>query len=85
MDVVLFLLFGLFVGILARFIVPGRESGGWVLSMALGVGGSFLGGFLSRMIGVGGGGRTAGFVMSLAGAIILVVAYQMFTRRRAMA
>jgi len=83
MSVILFLIFGLLVGALARLIVPGREPGGWVISMILGVLGSFLGGFLGRALGWYREGEPAGFVMSLLGAVILVVAYHAITRRRA--
>jgi uncharacterized membrane protein YeaQ/YmgE (transglycosylase-associated protein family) len=82
MDFLLFLLFGLVVGALARLIVPGREPGGWIVSMALGVAGAFAGGLLGRMLGFYREGEPAGFVMSLLGAALLVVAYQAFTHRR---
>jgi uncharacterized membrane protein YeaQ/YmgE (transglycosylase-associated protein family) len=83
MSVLLFLLFGLIVGAIARFIVPGREPGGWVISMILGVMGSFLGGFIGRSLGWYRDGEPAGFVMSLLGAVILVAIYHALTRRRA--
>jgi uncharacterized membrane protein YeaQ/YmgE (transglycosylase-associated protein family) len=77
-----FLIFGLVVGALARFIVPGRESGGWLLSLLLGVAGSFAGTFLGRAMGLYREGAPAGFIMSLLGAILLLVAYHAFARRR---
>ena len=49
MSVILFLIFGLIVGALARLIVPGREPGGWLTSLVIGVAGAFLGGFLGRV------------------------------------
>ena len=52
MSVILFLIFGLIVGALARLIVPGREPGGWLTSLVIGVAGSFLGGFLGRVFGL---------------------------------
>ncbi|HEY4012569.1 MAG TPA: GlsB/YeaQ/YmgE family stress response membrane protein [Polyangiaceae bacterium] len=84
MSLLLFLVFGLIVGALARLIVPGREPGGWVVSMLIGVVGSFIGGFLGRAIGLYRNGEAAGFFMSLLGAILLCVAYHAFARRRAM-
>jgi len=51
MHILWFLLFGLVVGILARFIVPGREPGGWVISMLIGVGGAIVGGYFGRVVG----------------------------------
>ena len=85
MQIILFLVFGLIVGAIARFVVPGREPGGWVVSMVLGVVGSFLGGFVGRALNVYRDGEPAGFVMSLLGAIVLVVAYQAIARRRSLA
>jgi uncharacterized membrane protein YeaQ/YmgE (transglycosylase-associated protein family) len=79
---ILFLIFGLVVGALARFIVPGRESGGWLVSLVLGVAGSFAGAFLGRAMGFYREGEPAGFIMSLLGAILLVIAYHAFARRR---
>jgi uncharacterized membrane protein YeaQ/YmgE (transglycosylase-associated protein family) len=85
MQIILFLVFGLIVGAIARFIVPGKDPGGWVISMLLGVAGSCLGGFLGRALSLYREGEPAGFVMSLLGAIILVVAYHAIARRRALA
>jgi uncharacterized membrane protein YeaQ/YmgE (transglycosylase-associated protein family) len=84
MSLILFLVFGLIVGALARLIVPGREPGGWVISMLIGIVGSFVGGFLGRSLGLYRDGEPAGFLMSLLGAVLLVVAYHALTRRRAL-
>jgi uncharacterized membrane protein YeaQ/YmgE (transglycosylase-associated protein family) len=84
-SIILFLLFGLIIGAIARFIVPGREPGGWVVSMVLGVAGSLLGALLGRMLGIYGEGETTGgFFMSLLGAVILVAGYHAFARRRSL-
>ena len=84
MQVILFLVFGLIVGALARVIVPGKEPGGWIISMVLGVVGSFVGGFIGRALNIYHEGEPAGFVMSLLGAILLVAGYH-FVARRALA
>src|SRR5437764_1067049 len=81
MNLLIFLVFGLIVGVVARMIVPGRESGGWPTSLAIGVLGSYLGGYLGPMLGFHGGGRPAGFLMSLLGAIGLLVVYHAVQRR----
>lgn len=76
MHILWFLLFGLVVGTLARFIVPGREPGGWVISMLIGVGGAIVGGYFGRVMGLYREGQPAGFVMSLLAAISMVAAYK---------
>ena len=82
MHFILFLIFGLVVGALARLIVPGREPGGWVVSMILGVVGSFAGGLIGRALGMYQEGEPTGFVMALIGAIIVVAGYHALTNRR---
>jgi uncharacterized membrane protein YeaQ/YmgE (transglycosylase-associated protein family) len=82
MHLLLFLLFGLIVGALARLIVPGKEPGGWIVSMILGVCGSFLGGILGRAVGLYREGESAGFFTSLLGAVVLVAIYHAIGRRR---
>ena len=85
MSIILFLLFGLIVGAIARFVVPGSERGGWVISMVLGVAGSLLGALLGRVLGIYSEGETTGgFFMSLLGAVILVAGYHALARRRAL-
>ncbi len=82
MHLILFLVFGLVIGALARFIVPGKEPGGWVISLLIGVAGSFIGAFLGRGLNMYREGEPAGFVMSLLGAILLTVGYHLIARRR---
>jgi uncharacterized membrane protein YeaQ/YmgE (transglycosylase-associated protein family) len=82
MHLILFLLFGLIVGAIARFLVPGREPGGGLVSMGIGIAGSFLGGFLGRALGLYQEGEPTGFFMALLGAIILVVGYHAVRMRR---
>ena len=82
MHLIVFLIFGLIVGALARFIVPGKESGGWLVSLVLGVVGSIAGAFLGRAMGFYREGEPAGFIMSLVGGILLVIVYDAFARRR---
>jgi uncharacterized membrane protein YeaQ/YmgE (transglycosylase-associated protein family) len=72
----MFLQFGLVVGIVARALIPGRAPGGWLMSMALGIGGSMLGGFIGRAVGLYGSNRGAGFIMSVIGAMLLIALYR---------
>jgi uncharacterized membrane protein YeaQ/YmgE (transglycosylase-associated protein family) len=83
MNVLLFLIFGLVVGVIARWLVPGRESGGWITSIVIGILGSFVGGFLGRTLGVLGSGQTGNFVMSVIGAVVLLAGYHAIAGRGA--
>ncbi len=84
MSLILFLLFGLGVGALARLIVPGKEPGGWLVSMLIGVLGSFVGAMVGRALGMYREGESAGFLMALAGAVLLTFGYQAISHRRLM-
>jgi uncharacterized membrane protein YeaQ/YmgE (transglycosylase-associated protein family) len=72
---------GLIVGALAKLIMPGKDPGGIFITMLLGIAGAFLGTFLGRAIGHYGPDQSAGFIMSLIGALILLAIYH-FIRRR---
>ena len=72
---------GLVVGALAKLIMPGKDPGGILVTMILGIAGSFLGTFLGRMVGHYQEGQSAGFIMSLVGAISLLAIYHFFRRR----
>lgn len=75
------LIVGLIVGALARFLVPGRDPMGCFMTALLGIGGSFLGGFISTLLwGRGEGFQPAGFVLSLIGAVLLLLLYRQFRR-----
>ena len=74
---------GLVIGALAKLIMPGKDPGGILVTMIIGIAGSFLGTFLGRMVGHYQQGQSAGFIMSLIGAIILLAIYHFFRRRQA--
>jgi uncharacterized membrane protein YeaQ/YmgE (transglycosylase-associated protein family) len=74
---------GVIVGALAKLIMPGKDPGGIIITMILGIAGSFLGTFIGRALGMYSQGEAAGFIMSLIGAIILLAIYRMFIGRRA--
>jgi uncharacterized membrane protein YeaQ/YmgE (transglycosylase-associated protein family) len=77
MDVLLWIVFGLVVGIVARLIMPGRDPGGIILTIVLGIVGAMLGGWLGRVMGLYREGEAAGFVMAVVGAIIILGLYRL--------
>ncbi len=82
MGILGWILFGLIVGALAKFVMPGRDPGGIIVTMLLGIAGAVLGGFVGRAMGFYGEGEAAGFVMSFIGAVVLLLLYRMFVGRR---
>ena len=77
MDILLWIVFGLVVGIVAKFIMPGRDPGGIVLTIILGIVGAMLGGWVGRVLGLYREGDAAGFIMAVVGAIIVLALYRL--------
>jgi uncharacterized membrane protein YeaQ/YmgE (transglycosylase-associated protein family) len=77
------IIFGLIVGALAKFVMPGRDPGGFIVTILLGIAGAVLGGFLGRAAGWYGPEDVAGFIMSFLGAILLLWLYRLLVARRA--
>lgn len=76
------IIFGLVVGLIARALMPGRDPGGFLITILLGIAGSVLGGFLARAAGWYGPGEAAGFLVSLVGSILLLWLYRQFRARQ---
>ena len=74
------ILFGLVVGIIAKLLMPGRDPGGFIITMLLGIAGAVLGGFIGRAFGFYGPGEPAGFLMSTLGAVVLLFIYHKLRR-----
>jgi len=81
MSFLIWIIFGAVVGVVAKLLMPGRDPGGFFMTIILGIAGALLGGFLGRALGLYREGDPVGFVMALVGAMILLVAYRMIGRR----
>ena len=82
MGILSWILFGLVVGIIAKLLMPGRDPGGFIVTILLGIAGALLGGFVGRAMGFYGPNESAGWIISILGAILLLVLYRMMARRR---
>ena len=69
MTIIWMILIGFVVGVVAKWIMPGEEGGGFIMTTVLGIAGSMVGGFLFRLIGIGGG---TGFIGSVLGALVIL-------------
>jgi uncharacterized membrane protein YeaQ/YmgE (transglycosylase-associated protein family) len=81
MHILWTLVIGLVAGIIAKMIMPGRDPGGIIITMLLGIAGAFVGTWLGRILGIYGEGESAGFIASIIGAIILLAIYRMFQKK----
>lgn len=75
------IMFGLIVGIVAKFLMPGRDPGGFVITAIIGMAGAFLGTLVGRALW-GGAGYEAGWILAILGSIILLVGYRLIMRGR---
>lgn len=76
------IIFGLIVGVVAKLLMPGRDPGGFIVTILLGIAGALVGGFVGRAAGWYGATDPAGFLMSLFGAVVLLLLYRMIVGRR---
>jgi len=82
MAILSWILFGLVVGIIAKLLMPGRDPGGFIVTVLLGIAGALLGGFIGRAMGFYGENQSAGWLMSILGSIVLLALYRMMAGRR---
>ena len=82
MAILSWIVFGLVIGIIAKLLMPGKDPGGFIITMLLGIAGALVGGFIGRAMGFYGPNQSAGWLISILGAIILLALYRMLVRRR---
>lgn len=82
MGILSWIVMGLIVGILAKWIMPGRDPGGFVITIGLGIAGAFVGGFLGTRLGLGAvtGFNLGSFTLAIGGAILLLILYRLVKR-----
>lgn len=76
------ILFGLVVGVVAKLLMPGRDPGGFIVTILLGIAGAVIGGYVGRLMGFYGPNEGAGFFMALLGSILLLALYRLAIGRR---
>lgn len=82
MSILGWIFFGLVVGIIGKLLMPGRDPGGFVITILLGIAGALVGGFLGRMLGFYREGDPVGFIMAVLGSIALLLLYRVVAGRR---
>ena len=83
MTILWTIIIGLVIGAVAKLLMPGKDPGGFIITILLGIAGSFIAGFLGRAMHWYSEGQPAGFIASVVGAILLLFFYRMLSRRTA--
>lgn len=82
MHIITTLLVGLIVGALAKLVMPGKDPGGIIITIVLGVLGAFLARLIGRAAGWYAAGDAPGIILSVVGAIVVLIAYRLIVQRR---
>jgi uncharacterized membrane protein YeaQ/YmgE (transglycosylase-associated protein family) len=82
MSIIWTILIGFVVGVLAKFVMPGKDPGGFFITAGIGILGSIIATYGGKALGIYGGEETAGFIGAFIGAIILLVVYRLVMRSR---
>jgi len=83
MSILALIVSGLIIGVIAKLLMPGRDPGGFIITILLGIAGMFLGGYIGRALGLYKPGEAAGWIVSILGAFVLLALYHLIVRRRA--
>ena len=83
MGILSWIVMGLIVGVLAKFIMPGNDPGGIVVTILIGIAGAFLGGFIGSSLGLGSvtGFNVVSLLLAIGGSILLLILYRVLVRR----
>ena len=82
MTIIWAIIIGFIVGIVAKFLMPGRDPGGFIITALLGIVGALVATFLGQAMGIYAAGQSAGFIGAVIGAIVVLLVYHMIRRRR---
>ena len=82
MNIIGWILFGLVVGAIAKFLMPGRDPGGFIVTALLGIVGAVVATFLGQAMGIYAAGQSAGFIGAVVGAIVVLFVYNLIVRGR---
>lgn len=82
MDILSWIVFGLFAGIVAKWIMPGNDPGGIIITILLGIAGAFVGGFVASQLGVFAASFGARFGFAVLGSLIILAGYRLIRRER---
>ena len=82
MGILSWIVMGLIVGVLAKFVVPGKDPGGLIVTICIGIAGAFVGGFIGSLMGLGKvtGFNVGSFLLAIAGAVVILIVYRILKK-----
>jgi len=82
MEILGTIIIGLVAGVIAKLLLPGKDPGGCIITILLGIAGAFVATYLGKFLGIYEPGETAGFIGAVIGAVIILLLYRMFLKRK---
>jgi uncharacterized membrane protein YeaQ/YmgE (transglycosylase-associated protein family) len=82
MEIIGTLVIGLIAGVIAKLLMPGKDPGGCIITILLGIAGAFIATYLGKLLGIYEPGETAGFIGAVVGAVIILWLYRMFLGKK---
>ena len=82
MEILGTIIIGLIAGVIAKLLLPGKDPGGCIITILLGIAGAFVATYLGKFLGIYEPGETAGFIGAVIGAVIILLLYRMFLKRK---
>jgi len=82
MGILSWIVMGLIVGLLAKFVVPGKDPGGLIVTICIGIAGAFVGGFIGSLMGLGKvtGFNVGSFLLAIGGAVVILIVYRILKK-----
>jgi uncharacterized membrane protein YeaQ/YmgE (transglycosylase-associated protein family) len=81
MGIIATIVIGLIVGAIARFVLPGEQKMGWIMTCLLGIAGSLIAGYAGQALGMYAPGQPAGWIASVIGAVVLLLVVGMLRKK----
>lgn len=82
MEIIGTLIVGLIAGVIAKLLMPGKDPGGCIITILLGIAGAFVATYLGKLLGIYEPGETAGFIGATIGAVIILWLYRIFLKQK---
>jgi len=82
MAILSWVISGFIIGVVAKLLMPGKDPGGIVVTIALGIAGAFVGSYAGQVLGMYQAGQPAGWIMSILGAVVLLWLFRMFNKKK---